>query len=223
MTERETAAPGIATEPLFFESGASWYWVLAGPVSGAAMLLIQISSGAGVQPVVPLAFLVLVSAFVALQVKAARIHTSVELTADTLRQGTETILVDAIVGVYPEPKNSWRGRYGGRGPDRTAGRPNALASRALKRAGLDPDDLVTDPAASDAQPEFDAEAATVEKWQSARALDELIGVPRGRTGIGLTLTGKRTAQAWARQHHKLRAALTALVEQRCDPPRPGAV
>lgn len=222
MTERETAAPGIATEPLFFESGASWYWVLAGPVSGAAMLLIQTTTGAGVQPVVPLAFLVLVSAFVALQVKAARIHTSVELTAETLRQGTETIMVADIVGVYPEPKNSGWGRYGS-GPGRTVARPNALASRALKKAGLDPADLVAEPADDDRQTESDAEAAIVEKWQSARALGELTGVPRGRTGIGLTLTGKRTAQAWARQHRKLRAALTALVEQQGDPPTSGAV
>ena len=37
----------------------------------------------------------------ALQVKAARIHTSVELTEQTLRQGTETIKVAEIVKVYP--------------------------------------------------------------------------------------------------------------------------
>ena len=38
------------------------------------------------------------------------------------------------------------------------------------------------------------------------------GRPRGRTGIGLELTHKRTAQAWARKHHELRAVLTRLVE-----------
>ena len=38
--------------------------------------------------------------------KAARIHVSVELTEDALRQGTETILVREIVKVYPEPENS---------------------------------------------------------------------------------------------------------------------
>ena len=39
-------------------------------------------------------------------------------------------------------------------------------------------------------------------------------MPRGRTGIGVELTGKRTAQAWARNHRALRAALTTLVEGR---------
>jgi hypothetical protein len=39
-------------------------------------------------------------------VKAARIHVSVELTEDALRQGTETILVREIVKVFPEAENS---------------------------------------------------------------------------------------------------------------------
>jgi hypothetical protein len=36
------------------------------------------------------------------KVRAARIHTSVELTADTLRQGTETLPISEILEVYPE-------------------------------------------------------------------------------------------------------------------------
>jgi hypothetical protein len=55
------------------------------------------------------------------------------------------------------------------------------------------------------------------KWQSARALGELTGVPRGRTGIGLKLTNDRSAQAWARKHHQLRVTLTQLVEERIPP------
>jgi hypothetical protein len=108
--------------------------------------------------------LVLVTGFLAIQVKAARIHTSVELTPDHLRQGTERIPTADIVRVYPEPK----------GPDEP-------------------------------------------KWQSARALGELTGVPRGRTGIGLKMTNDRAAQAWARKHKVLRAALTHLVEERIPP------
>ena len=46
-------------------------------------------------------------------------------------------------------------------------------------------------------------------------------MPRGRTGIGLKLTGGRTAQAWARHHRDLRAALTPLVEERRGP-QPGS-
>jgi hypothetical protein len=149
-------------EPLFHEVGASWYWVLAGPASAAIMLGIEINVGIGAQLIVPAFFLVLVSGFVAVQVKAARIHTSVELTKDKLRQGAETIDVDNIVRIFPEPE-----------------------------ADEDPPN-----------------------WMSSRALGELTGVPRGRTGIGLKLTEGRVAQAWARKHEELRAALTDLLEQR---------
>jgi hypothetical protein len=160
---------GGEPKPLFYESGASWLWVALGPLSAAALILIEVWSGAPVSFVVPVIFLVLVSAFVALQVKAARIHVSVELTEKALRQGTETVLVREIVKVYPEPENH-------------------VASEK-----------------------------TLAKWQSARALGELVGVPRHRTGIGLKLTEGRTAQAWARRHRHLRAALTPLVQERVEP------
>ncbi|EHB55985.1 transmembrane protein [Mycolicibacterium rhodesiae JS60] len=153
-------------ERLFFENGASWYWLLAGPASAIAMLLIQFKGGVGFQPVVPLIFLVLVTGFLGLQVKAARIHTSVELTRDALRQGAEVTPLTHIVGVFPEAQHSVKSRE------------------------------------------------PLEKWQHARALGELSGVPRGRTGIGVELTGKRTAQAWARNHRGLRAALTELVGEK---------
>jgi hypothetical protein len=165
-----TSAREAHSEPLFYEPGAGWYWVLAGPFSAVSMILIEVWSGAGVQLLTPLIFLVMVSAFVALQVKAARIHVSVELTEDALRQGTETILVREIVKVYPEADN------------------------------------------------HEASGKELSKWQSARALGELVGVPRGRIGIGLKLTGGRTAQAWARRHRQLRAALTPLVQERVQPP-----
>jgi hypothetical protein len=150
-----------APEPLFHEQGASWMWVLGGPVSAIGMALMQMSAGHGFQWLIPVVFLVLVSGFLAIQVKAARIHKSVELTPEHLRQGTERLRIDDIVRVYPEA------------------------------TGSEPP-----------------------KWQSARALGELTGVPRGRTGIGLKLTNGRTAQAWARRHQQLRAALTQLLEER---------
>jgi len=154
------------TEPtteqiLFSEPGAHWAWILAGPGSGIAMALIQVSSGLGFQPLVPGVFLVLVTGFLWIQIKAARLHTSVELTADYLRQGAETIRISEIVTIYPE-----------------------------------------------------ASGTEAPKWQSARALGELTGVPRGRTGIGLKLSGDRTAQAWARKHRQFRKALTAAVAER---------
>jgi hypothetical protein len=162
-------------KPLFYESGASWIWLLSGPAAAASMILIEIWSGAPVSLAVPAIFLVMVSSFVALQVKAARIHVSVELTEDALRQGTETILVREILKVYPEAEHS---------------------------------------------PKSDKPLA---KWQEARTLGELSGVPRGRYGIGLKLTGGRTAQAWAKRHRHLRAALTPLVQERVEPARSDAV
>ena len=152
------------SEALFAEQGAGWWWLLAGPAAGIAMAMIQLSAGYGIQWLIPTLFLVLVTGFMAIQVKAARIHTSVELTVDALRQGAETIRTDEIVRIYPE---------------------------AVGRE----------------EPE----------WRSARALGELTGVPRRRTGIGMRLTNDRTAQAWARNHQKLRAALINLVEERIPP------
>ncbi|MDH6198752.1 hypothetical protein M2272_005412 [Mycobacterium frederiksbergense] len=150
-----------APQVLFYEQGASWAWLLAGPFAGGGMAILQMTGGYGNDLWIPLVFLVLVSAFIAIQIKAGRIHTSVELTAETLRQGTETLRIDEIVLIYPE-----------------------------------------------------ASGAETPKWQSARALGELSGIPRGRTGIGLKLTGDRKAQAWARRHRTLRAALMTLVEER---------
>ena len=158
--------PHPESEPLFHESGASWYWLLAGPAAGLSMLLIQLKGGAGFQPFVPMLFLVLVTGFLYLQVKAARIHTSVELTTESLREGTEVTPLRTIVAVYPEATHSAKSRE------------------------------------------------PLEKWQTSRALGELSGVPRGRTGIGVRLSGDRTAQAWARNHRELRAQLTKLVEGR---------
>lgn len=151
----------VASDVLFYEQGSSWAWLLLGPFAGGGMAILQMTGGYGRDLWIPILFLVLVSAFVAIQIKAARIHTSVELTADILRQGAEILRIDEIVKIYPE-------------------------------------------AARSESP----------KWESDRALGELSGIPRGRTGIGLKLTGNRGAQAWARKHRKLREALTPLVEER---------
>jgi hypothetical protein len=164
-----TAGTDTEAAPLFREVGATWYWLLAGPISAVIMLWIEKSNGNGWQISVPVFFLVVLTSFIALQVKAARIHTSVVLTKETLRQGTETIRVSEILQVYPAPDHPY------------------------------------------------ASKKELERWQSARALGELVGVPKGRTGIGLRLTGGRTAQAWARRHRHLRNLLTPLVEERVSP------
>ena len=108
--EGVTAGTDTEAAPIFREVGATWYWLLAGPISAGIMLWIEKSNGNGWQISVPVFFLVMVSSFIALQVKAARIHTSVVLTPQTLRQGTETIKVSEIVKVYPEPDTRWRRR-----------------------------------------------------------------------------------------------------------------
>jgi len=163
------SASDAEPKPLFYEPGASWLWLLAGPAAALSMIFVQMTSHQGVHLAIPAIFLVMVSLFVGLQVMAARIHTSVELTEDALREGTETILISEIVKIFPEAANT-------------------LAS-----------------------------GKELAKWQSARALGELAGVPRGRVGIGLKLTGGRSAQAWARRHRQLRAALTPLVQERVGP------
>jgi hypothetical protein len=169
MMDHVTAGTDTQAAPIFREVGASWYWLLAGPISSGIMLWIEKSNGNGWQISVPLFFLIVVTGFIALQVKAARIHTSVLLTSQALQQGTETIKVSEIVKVYPAPESPLAGKK------------------------------------------------DLERWQSARALGELPGVPKGRTGIGLKLTGGRTAQAWARKHRHMRNLLTPLVEERVGP------
>ncbi len=104
MTEGDTSDQVTAEEVLFSEPGGSWWWLLAGPAAGGAMMLIQMSGGVGIQLGVPAAFMILVSGFLAIQIKAARIHTSVELTPTTLRQGTEFVRIADIVRIFPEPK-----------------------------------------------------------------------------------------------------------------------
>ncbi|MER7452149.1 hypothetical protein ABTW96_17880 [Nocardia beijingensis] len=62
-------------------------------------------------------------------------------------------------------------------------------------------------------PERDEDSWDDEEWESARALGELTGVPRRRTGIGLRLADGSLVQAWARDHKGLRTALTEAVQR----------
>ncbi|MGV0991500.1 MAG: DUF3093 domain-containing protein [Mycobacterium sp.] len=93
-------------EVLFYEQGASWRWLLLGPIAALMMFVIQHRAGMGFAPIVPLFFLVLLCGVLYVQVRAARLHTSVELTADHLRQGTEVLPLAEIVTVYPETPNA---------------------------------------------------------------------------------------------------------------------
>lgn len=62
----------------------------------------------------------------------------------------------------------------------------------------------------------DADSWNEQEWESARALGELTGVPRRRTGIGLRLREGGLVQAWAKDHRGLRAALTGALAARAE-------
>lgn len=74
----------------------------AGPPLGRFHRRDAVVVRAPADPLVPVVFLVLVTGFLGLRVKAARLHTSVELTPEYLRQGTESIRVSDMVGMFPE-------------------------------------------------------------------------------------------------------------------------
>ncbi|MBF6227578.1 hypothetical protein [Nocardia abscessus] len=69
---------------------------------------------------------------------------------------------------------------------------------------------------ADVLPERDEDSWDDEEWESARALGELTGVPRRRTGIGLRLADGSLVQAWAKDHRALRTALTEALERSAD-------
>ncbi|MET9025281.1 hypothetical protein ABZW96_06600 [Nocardia sp. NPDC004168] len=150
---------------LFTEPGARWRAVAYGPILCLAVLVLELVTGGDVHWFALLFCAALIAGFVALQVVAGKRHVGVELTAETLRSGTESLPLSSIAEVMPErDENSW-------------------------------DD---------------------EEWESARALGELSGVPRRRTGIGLRLADGSLVQAWARDHKALRAALTEAVQRSSD-------
>ncbi|WP_039802137.1 hypothetical protein [Nocardia araoensis] len=150
---------------LFTEPGARWRAVAYGPILCGAVLVLELVTGGDVHWFALLFCAALIAGFVALQVVAGKRHVSVELTAHTLRSGTESLPLSSIAEVLPErDENSW-------------------------------DD---------------------EEWETARALGELTGVPRRRTGIGLRLADGGLVQAWARDHKALRTALTEAVQRSSD-------
>ncbi|RVW01819.1 hypothetical protein EF834_14220 [Rhodococcus spongiicola] len=57
-------------------------------------------------------------------------------------------------------------------------------------------------------PKADPYADEPQRWERARSLGELSGVPRRRKGIGLRLRDGSLVQAWARDDDGLREALT---------------
>jgi hypothetical protein len=60
----------------------------------------------------------------------------------------------------------------------------------------------------------DPEALDPERWENARTLGELSGVPRKRNAIGLRLRGGTFVRAWAKDDVALRTCLEGLVSDR---------
>lgn len=60
----------------------------------------------------------------------------------------------------------------------------------------------------------DPEALDPARWENARTLGELSGVPRKRTAIGLRLRGGTFVRAWAKDDAALRGCLDGLVSGR---------
>nr|WP_227999270.1 hypothetical protein [Nocardia australiensis] len=154
---------GDGANILFAEPGSRWRTVSYGPGLCLIILFIELVTASQVHWFALIFCAALIAGFVVLQVIAGQRHVSVELTADALRDGTETVALTSIKEVLPErDEDCW-------------------------------DD---------------------EDWESARALGELSGVPRRRTGIGLRLSDGGLVQAWAKDHRGLRVALTEALEAR---------
>lgn len=95
--------PSPGAQPvLFAEPGARGRAVCYGPVLCAIVLIIEIVAGWPVHLLILVVFAVLLAGIAAVQVTAARLHVSVELTPVSLRSGVETIALASIAEVLPE-------------------------------------------------------------------------------------------------------------------------
>lgn len=143
---------------LFHEPGGRWRMLAWGPVFCLVVLVVELLSGPVVHYFALLLFSAILVGLTYVQLRAARMHVSVELTTRQLRQGTETVDVADIDDIFPP--------------------------------------------AEYADDEYEPK-----RWETARVLGELAGVPRKRHGIGLRLVGGGLVQAWAKDDDGLRAAL----------------
>ena len=102
----DTRAPA---DVRFAEPGAHWRAVTYGPLICLIVLILELTLGHGPVHWFGLAFCALLLAgFVSLQVVAGKRHVSVELTGTSLREGTETLDLDRIAAILPEPdEESW--------------------------------------------------------------------------------------------------------------------
>lgn len=98
----EVPGGSAAQDRLFYEPGGRWHWLALGPMAGLVMYGLQLWTAGGPNPLLPLGAAVVVTFFVGLQIHAARMHASVELTPTHFRQGTETLPLTEIRCMYPD-------------------------------------------------------------------------------------------------------------------------
>ncbi|MEU0545044.1 hypothetical protein ABZ319_34745 [Nocardia sp. NPDC005978] len=93
---------------LFSEPGARYRTIAYGPVLCGIILILEIVRGGPLHWFGLVFCSLLLAGFVWLQVIAGRRHISVELTTETLREGTESLAVSDIAAVLPEiDEDSW--------------------------------------------------------------------------------------------------------------------
>lgn len=141
------------TVPRYAEPGGRWRSVLWGPAFAVAGVVIEAATGSAVHGWVWLAAAVLLGGLTALQVSAARTHTSVALTDDSLRLGRTTLPVGDIAIVhgpstrtaFDDPFEPWESAPALGGPSvpkRRTGVGLTLADGTLVQAWAQrPDDL----------------------------------------------------------------------------------
>ncbi|WP_066911517.1 hypothetical protein [Millisia brevis] len=94
-------APEPADETLFEEIGARWRVVWIGPIICVIALVVELATGPAIHWGALAGVAVILASFSALVVHASRIHVSVFLTPNELRQGDQTVPIDDIVEVIP--------------------------------------------------------------------------------------------------------------------------
>ncbi|MFI6364485.1 hypothetical protein ACIBG0_17230 [Nocardia sp. NPDC050630] len=101
-------ASGAGATILFAEPGARWRSVAYGPLLCLIVLILELVTADQVHWFALIFCAALIAGFVVLQVIAGQRHVSVELTPDTLREGTETLPLASIDAVLPErDEDTW--------------------------------------------------------------------------------------------------------------------
>ncbi len=120
---------------LFSEPGSRWWPILLAPGFAAAGIISDAVMGDGMPVLVWLAAGVVLAAVGSLIIHAARTHTAVELTEDTLHLGTDEVALAEIVHVFP-PAPPGRARNDPREPWESARSLGGLSVVPRGRRGI---------------------------------------------------------------------------------------